>query len=462
MSLPRPSTTVDRPPGIWSPSYRTLTIGLVLTITLSAVEALAVITILPLVKDDLGGLNLYGWVTSAFFLGTLVGIVAGGREVDRRDPASVYLTGLALFAAGLIIGGLAPSMLLVVVGRAVQGLGAGAIPAIVYAVVGRAYPESLRPRIFAILSTAWVVPGFVGPALSAVVAERFGWRFVFLGIVPLVIVAALLSSRALRSLDRSPPTNVTPHRLADAVRVAVGVGLVLGGLGSHSAGLGLVLVIAGAITGIKPLQRLLPEGTFLARRGLPAAVLTRGLLTFAYLGTDAFVPLTITAVRGQSAAVASIAITAATVCWTAGAWVQERLAARWSARRLLSTGLVLVVLGIAGVTLGLSSTTPLWEIMVAWGLAGLGIGLGYSRLSVLVLTYASPGQEGQASASLQLAENLGVAFGAGLGGIALALRSTMGWHTDHALAATFTVTALVGAVGFLVALRLSNQTIARA
>jgi MFS family permease len=456
-----PADNPERRPGIWSPGYRSLTAGLVLTITLSAVESLAVITILPLVKDDLGGLNLYGWVTSAFFLGTLVGIVAGGREADRRSARSVYLVGLSLFAAGLVIGGLAPSMLIVVLGRVVQGLGAGTVPAVTYAVIGRAYPERLRPRIFAILSTAWVVPGFVGPALSAIVAENVGWRFVFLGIVPLVAVAATLTGRALRSFAVPPHTGTVQHRLLDALRVAGGVGLVLAGLDSSNAIAALSLVISGAIVGIKPLQRLLPAGTLRARRGLPAAILTRGLLTFAYFGTDAFVPLTITAVRGQTAGTASIAITAATVCWTTGAWAQERLAARWTARRLLSVGLLLVVLGIVGVAIGLSSAVPLWEIVASWGVAGLGIGLGYSRLAVLVLSHASPGQEGQASASLQLADNLGVAFGAGVGGVALTLRTSTGWDIATALALAFGMTALVGAGGFLVALRLAPQTVPR-
>src|SRR3954452_15648212 len=96
--------------GLWSPRYRSLTLGLVLTITLVASEALAVATILPDVRDDLGGIRLYGWVYSAFMLSSMVGIVAAGRAADRRGPAQPYLAGLVLFAAGLVVGGLAPSM----------------------------------------------------------------------------------------------------------------------------------------------------------------------------------------------------------------------------------------------------------------------------------------------------------------------------------------------------------------
>ncbi|MBV9662766.1 MAG: MFS transporter, partial [Actinobacteria bacterium] len=118
--------------GLWSPAYRSLTVGLVLTITLVASEALAVATILPDVRDDLGGIRLYGWVYSAFMLSSLVGIVAAGRAADRKGPAAPYAVGLVLFAAGLVVGGLAPSMPVLVAGRALQGLGAGAVPAVAY------------------------------------------------------------------------------------------------------------------------------------------------------------------------------------------------------------------------------------------------------------------------------------------------------------------------------------------
>jgi MFS family permease len=182
-----------RPAGLMTPARRGLTIGLVLTITLVAFEALAVITILPAIKDDLQGIRLYGWVTSAFQLGVLVGIVVAGGQADRRGPAPPFVAGVLVFVTGLTIGGLAPSMLVLVLARGLQGLGAGSIPAVAYATIGRSYPESLRPRVFAVLSTAWVVPGLIGPALSALVAARFGWRAVFLGLLPLVLAAGSLA-----------------------------------------------------------------------------------------------------------------------------------------------------------------------------------------------------------------------------------------------------------------------------
>src|SRR6202011_3936024 len=143
-------------PGLWAPQRRALTVGLVLTITFVASEALAVVTVMPVVARDLGGLRLYGWVFSAFMLGSVVGIVAAGREADRRGPAIPFVAGLVLFGSGVAAAGLAPSMEVLVAGRALQGLGAGAVPAVAYASIGRSLPGPLQARMMAVLSTAWV------------------------------------------------------------------------------------------------------------------------------------------------------------------------------------------------------------------------------------------------------------------------------------------------------------------
>src|ERR1700740_3487201 len=162
--------------GLMAPQRRALTVGVVLTVTFVASEALAVVTVMPVVARDLGGLRLYGWVFSGFMLGSVIGIVAAGRGGDRGGPAVPFVAGVALFGSGLALAGLAPSMGVLVAGRVLQGLGAGAAPSVAYAVIGRTLPGPLRARMMGGLSTAWVAPGLVGPAISAEVARLFRWR----------------------------------------------------------------------------------------------------------------------------------------------------------------------------------------------------------------------------------------------------------------------------------------------
>jgi MFS family permease len=447
--------------GVWAPERRALTVGLVLTVTLVAFESLAVATIAPDIEDDLGDLALYGWVFSGFFLGSLVGTVLAGQSTDRRGPASAYATGLALFAGGLVLGGLAPSMLALVAARVVQGVGAGAIPAVAYVTVGRAYPDELRPRMFAVTSTAWVVPGLAGPAIAGAVAERTTWRVVFLGLLPLVLVAATITLRALRSLSADAAAGAGPGepaagrvRIGGGLRVAGGVGLVLAGLTAGQWWLVAALGAAGVVVGLPAFLRLVPHGTVRAAPGLPAAVLMRGLQTFAFFGADAYVPLTLTDTRGTSTTVAGVAVTAATLSWTAGAWVQERLVLSVGPRRLVTIGELVLLAGIGGAALFLWNGVPLPVGIAVWALAGFGIGLAYSPVSLTVLREAPPGRTGESTASMQLCELVGVALGTGVGGAAVAAGDAAGWVPDVGLAVAFAAAGTVAAVGLSVARRL--------
>ena len=454
------SAEFDSGGGLWSAERRALSAGLVLTITFIASEALAVVTIMPVVARDLGGLSLYGWVFSAFMLGSLIGIVTAGRQADRYGPARPFLGGLALFCAGLAIAGAAPTMLVLVCGRALQGIGAGAVPAVAYVAIGRSLPENLRARMMAVLSTAWVVPGMVGPAISAAVASLAGWRAVFLGLIPLVIVTGVLALPGLSRLGKHPARDSPPagrpadqHRLIDGLGAAAGAALVLAGLtrvagdGQVLAGVALLAVGIAAIAVC--LRRLLPAGTFTARRGLPAVILCRGLLTFTFFGADAYVTLTITTVRHHSPVFAGVAVTGATLAWTAGAWVQARLNTRQEARRLVGSGLIVIVIGLAAMAAVLLPAVPVYTGLAAWTVAGFGMGLAYAPITLLMLRQAPAGREGWASASLSLADVLGTALGIGAGGAAVAAATARGWPLAAGVGTAF---AIAGAGGLLLAL----------
>jgi MFS family permease len=428
---------------VFAPGRRVLTTGLVLTITFVGFESLAVATVLPDVRRDLGGVALYGWVFSAFMLGSLIGIVVAGSRADAVGPAWPFVVALTLFCIGLTAGGLAPTMLVLVVARFVQGLGGGAIAPIAYLAIGRAYPVTVQPRVFAILSSAWVLPGLIGPAVAGAIGDHASWRFVFLGLLPLVVPAGLVT---LRPLTRIPPhhdESRRPARLSDAIAVAAGAGLVLAGASIHVIYATVPIALAGGALAIPAFVRLVPRGTLRMAPGLPAAVALRGLLMFAFFGTEAYVPLALTEVRHTSSTVAGIALTMATLSWTAGAWVQERTIARWGPRTLGRAGFACLVLGIVGSALSLSSSVPIPVFAGVWGVAGLGVGLMYSPITLTVLASAPRGQEGAASASLELAGVLGVALGTGIGGALIALAASLKWTEARGVLAVYLTTVAV-------------------
>jgi MFS family permease len=308
-----------------------------------------------------------------------------------------------------------------------------------------------------VLSTAWVAPGLAGPAIAAAVAHAFGWRWVFLGLLPVVGVAGAIAVSALVRLGRPQSAAAREHGLFGAVCTAVGATMILAGLSLAAASgavlAGTALILAGVAVGLPALRRLVPPGTLTARRGMPATVLTRGLLTFTFFGADAYVTLSITGLRHRSPVVAGLALTGATLSWTAGAWVQARLNQRWEGRRLIRIGLVIIMAGTAAMMLlVLRPAVPVVEGIAAWTVAGLGMGLAYAPLSLMMLRQAAPGQEGQASASLNLSDVLGTAIGIGVGGAAVAAGA--GGHLALGLTAAYAAAGAMGFVGLAVTRRL--------
>ena len=438
--------------GLLGDGRRALTVGLVLVFTGVAFEALAVTTVMPAVGEDLGGIRLYGWAFSAFMLGNLVGIAVAGPVGDRSGPAGPFQLGLALFGAGLLGAGLAPTMLLVVAARSVQGLGGGAVLAAAYVAIGRGYPEDRRPRLFAVLSSAWVVPGIAGPALAGAVAEGVGWRAVFLGMVPLLPVAGFLALPSLRRLEPDPRGGEGAAPVADAVRLAAGAGVALAGLSSRQPVVAAIVFTAGAGWSWPALRRLLPEGTLRGRGALPSAIAVRGLTAFAFFGAEAFLPLALTSFHRVGTTGAGLALACSAVTWAMGSWAQARRGRRWGGRRTIVTGLVLVAIGVGGLTALLWPGSPILTAALAWSVAGFGMGLVYSAASLVVLEEAAGHEVGRASSALQLADVLGVALGTGIGGAALALAVGNGWGRRPGLAMADAI-ALGAALVALVASR---------
>ncbi|SPF03188.1 Multidrug-efflux transporter 3 [Streptomyces sp. MA5143a] len=190
--------------GVLGRSYRALSVGIVSVVLLIAFEAMAVGTAMPVAARELDGVSAYGFVFSAYFTTSLFGMVLSGQWSDLRGPLGPLTTGIAAFAAGLLLCGTAGAMWLFILGRAVQGLGGGLVIVALYVVVGRAYPERLRPSIMAGFAASWVIPSVVGPLAAGAVTEQLGWRWVFVGIPVLVVLPLALALPQIRRRASGP------------------------------------------------------------------------------------------------------------------------------------------------------------------------------------------------------------------------------------------------------------------
>ncbi|MGI8614515.1 MAG: MFS transporter [Nocardioidaceae bacterium] len=409
--------------GIGSRPYRATTIGSVALISLLAFETLAVSTAMPVAADALDGVSLYALAFGAPLAAGVIGMVAAGSWSDRSGPGPAIWTGLVAFVTGLVVAGTAQSMAVLVLGRTVQGTGAGLVSVALYVLVGRCYPPDLHPRIFAAYSAAWVVPSLVGPSISGFIAQHLGWRYVFL-LVPVVAAPLpLLLRSGLRlvrpAAERPAPTGSTPRQLTWAV-VAGLAACLLNVAGQQRLAVGLVLA-ALALTGLTlALPRLLPPRTLTFGRGLPAVVALRGLFAGSFFSAEVYIPLMLTHQRGLSPTLAGAALTVGAVSWSTGSWLQSRLSTARRRPVFLRVGSSAIVIATACAALTATEPVPVFVAVVGWAVAGLGMGISYPTLSLLALELAPAGRQGEASSSLQVAEALTSSGALALGGAAFA------------------------------------------
>lgn len=449
--------------GILGPVVRATTAGIIIAVTLFAFESMAVATAMPTVARDLDGLASYGWAFTAFLLANVVGMVLGGGLSDRSGPRGPVLTGLAVFALGLVVAGAAGSMGVLIAGRAVQGVAAGTVTTALYVLVGRTYPAPAQPRIIAAMSTAWVVPSLVGPVVAGAVVQHVGWRWVFLGLVPLVVVGLVLLVPALRGTDprRSelPPASATGAlggRLLTAFAVAAGIAA-LQVAGQHLTAWSIPLAAAGLVLLVRALTRLLPPGAFRLPPGVGTAVVLRGLLTAAFFGVESLVPLSLQQQHGLTPALAGVPLTGAALSWAAGSWVVGRAGASARARaRLIRVGFGCVTAAGIGMAAAAQPGTPVVVAYAAWLVAGLGAGLGISTQSVLLLRWTTDVERGRDSAGMQLADAVGASLGIGFGGVLVAVAVAGVLSRGNAFAVVDLTLAAVALAGLALSGRLRD------
>ncbi|KRG46617.1 MFS transporter [Stenotrophomonas panacihumi] len=398
------------PPSILSPRYRATTLAMVALVALNAFEVLAVATAMPTVARELSGLSLYALAFGGTLATSLVGMTVAGRWSDRAGPAPVLWGGMACFVAGLLMSGVAGDMAVLVGGRLLQGLGAGAFFVALYVIVGRLYPEPLRPKVFAAFSAGWVVPSLVGPAISGLIVQHLGWRWVFLGVPLLAVPAAWLLRPGLRELATLPRSvAATP---AGPSPVGWAIGAAAGALLLHVAEqlpwpsrIGAWLLGGGAL--LLCAHRLLPAGTLALRRGLPSVIALRGIAAAAFFSCEAFLPLLLSREHGYSPLAAGVALSVGALGWSAGSWYQGHRLQAHRRLRAMGIGASWLLAGIATVAGGVGGW-PAWLAIAGWLLAGVGMGLLYPSLSVLMLSLSPAHLQGRNSSALQLSEAMAV------------------------------------------------------
>jgi MFS family permease len=411
--------------GLWSPPRRRFTTGLILIVTLAAFEAMGLGTALPTIVRDLHAEQWYSWPITVFMAASAMATVLAGRANDRLGPGLPLLLGMLTFGLGLVIAGTAPGMPVLLVARALQGMGGGAEIVGSYVLIAVVYPEQHRPAVFGAMSSAWVVPALVGPALAGLITEHLSWRWVFLGLAPLVGLGLVLVAPTLRGLSAPARPSAGRRGLAVAgVGAAVGI-VTLTWAAQKPTVLSLALAVVAFAAVVPSLRTLLPRGTLSGRPGIPVMVLARSMLSGTFFGAQAFIPLTLAVVHHFSPTAAGIPLTLGSIGWTAGSLWQSRQRGR-SRESLVAVALLLVGAGVVGLIVVAPSWGPPWLVFVLWMIAGAGMGVGTASTAVRVLALSPEPDRGFNSAALQISDTLGQTALVGLGGVLVTTLASTG------------------------------------
>jgi MFS family permease len=401
-----------------------------------------------------------------FQIGMLFATVATGRLADRIGPSRPMMGGMMVFSLGLVVSGTSGTMIQLVAGRLVQGLGSGAMNVATTVVIAKIFEPRQRPRMFSYISTAWVLPSFVGPPVSAWLTRHLGWEWVFWAVLPLVAFAAAMVVPSLLTMirrdegaDDAPVPTRPPAALWAAAVAAVAV-ISIQLAGQRLDWMSIPLAVLGIALLLFSLPNLMPVGFFRFGAGLPAVIVVRGFIAGAFFGAEAFIPLMLVEERGLSLLLAGAVLTVGSIGWTTGSWLQSRPQLRLRRDRIISLGAACVVLGLAVAVL--TAVVPhVWVelIAVSWVLAGLGMGLAFASTSLATMSLSPVTEQGRNASSLALGEALGASLFVGLSGSIFAtlhpsgrLPMTFGW-----VMASMSLVALTGALLSLRIGRLRNE-----
>jgi MFS family permease len=441
---------------IFGPRRRATTVGVLLLVSMVAFEAMGVGTAMPALVADLGALPLYAWPFVTFMAASVFGTALGGYWCDRSGPRGALVISPVLFAAGLLVAGSSAGIAQLLVGRVLQGLGAGGTTVAIYVLIAHVYPERTRPAVFGAMSSAWVLPSLVGPPVSGFVTERFSWHWVFLGLVPVAALAIALVIPAVRRLG-APLRDGTEKRdgtRGSVLPAAFGAALGVPGLswaGQHPGPLALGVVVGALAVLVPSMRRLLPVGVFSGMRGVPTVVACRGLLAGGFFTANAYLPLMLTGTHHWSLTQAGLPLVVSALGWSsASAWQGNH--PDLPRPRLLRIGFALVTVGLVGMVTVAAGWTPGWVALVMWTVAGVGMGLGFSSVSFLMLQQSEPSAVGFNSSAAQMADQLTTATMIGVGGALLALLAT----PAQALPVLLAILVALGGIGVAVAHRAAN------
>ena len=401
-----------------------VTAGIMLSLFLASMESTVVATAMPTIVGQLGGLEHYSWVFSAFMLASTTAVPLYGKLSDIYGRRKLYVSAMALFLAGSIWCGWANSMTQLIFARALQGIGAGGIMPLAFILIGEMFSLEQRAKMQGLFSGVWGVSSIVGPLLGGFLVDQLSWRWIFyINIFPGLLAAALVAF-AWRDQIHSHERPAVDYAGAALLTVSV-VMLLLGLMGSGTSSWILITVATALFILLMWVERraadpILPLSLF--RDRLFATATAHGILTgWALFGSVSFIPLFVQAVLDTSATQAGITITPMLLGWVTASIIGTRLMLSIGYRKLGLIGTATFTVGALLMSRAGMNTSQV-SLMIFVALMGIGMGFSIPSFLIAVQTSVERRQLGTATSTLQFSRSIGGTLGVSVMGAALSTR----------------------------------------
>lgn len=408
-----------QPTGLFSPELRLFTFSTMSVIAVAAYNNLSVSAALPAIGDDLGHLAWLPWVVTVELVTSAIAVLAVGPVIDSLGTKRVMRVVLIAFIIASVIAALAPTMAVLIVGRALQGLAVGALIATVMAAMGLAVPEHLRARAYATNATVWGVMGLAGPAVAAGLLLVFDWPALFLVNVPVAVFALAVGRNTFPG-----PTAGAPASTMDRRGLALAAAFILVGLGAVSALTWWtpILVVTAALLVVAYLryERTAPNPVLQIRHIVGNEFRWLNVTTLLVLGggvaANSFLPVYAKAGRGFTTGEAAFTVVFMTVGWTTGAFASSKLVETRSGEDVIVVSASVLTLAVGSAALFVGLDASLWIVFPCFLGSGVGVG-GISSVGLSLLQSKTvPAQMGRVNSAHQFIRTLGFSYGAAIGG----------------------------------------------
>ena len=396
-----------------------ITIALMIATFLSAIEGTIISTAMPAIVSKLGGIELISWVFAVYLLTSAVTTPIYGKLADLFGRKKVFLFETILFLIGSALCGLSQNMGQLILFRAIQGIGAGAVVPITFTIIGDIFSFEQRAKVQGLFSSIWGIAGIIGPLFGGFLVDYISWHWIFFINLPFGLITIWLIAKNLEEKIDKQKRKID---YGGALTFTLGTSALLLALltgGSEFAWSSNIILTLFAISilflaififiQIKHPEPMLPFKVFKYRE-VSVSNLVSFLASGILIGVTAYIPLWVQGVLGKGAMFSGMILMPMSIGWPLGATLGSRLMIKYGPKPISFIGIILLALGSLSLT-AISVSTPSWVILFIIFILGLGFGLSMTIYTIIVQSAVDWSLRGVATSSNTFFRTLGQTLG---------------------------------------------------